>query len=161
MDDELQIAYLAGIIDGEGTITIHRHRQHNRPTYQMRPRLIVSNTNRLLLGELQRRHGGTVITNNQRKKHKPHHKDVYLWRVCGTDELFALIQKLRPHLIVKGALAEVMLKYLASRQQARREALEARTRQPPYSKAEIAAYETMCDMNRRVPYGAQEPEDQD
>ena len=104
--------YLAGIVDGEGSLLLHKHRQYGRSTYQFRPRLSVGNTHRGLMEEMQRRHGGTLISVGRRQ---PHHKDMYHWRVFAIPELVKLIPKIRPHLIVKARQADLLLEFLRLR----------------------------------------------
>lgn len=135
-----EAAYLAGIIDGEGTITIHRHKQHGRVTYQLRPRLIVSNTDMRLMRHLEGRYGGRIVA----AQPKPRHKQAFLWRVCGMADILKLVEDVRPHLIVKAAQADAMLSFIRSR--AAKNAVKAGA---PYSDAEMAAYWTMFTLNRR------------
>ncbi len=136
-------AYLAGIVDGEGTITIHRHRQHNRDSYQLRPRLIVANNHRGLLDALAERHGGSVIS--QPIPRGVRRSPSFIWRVCSTDDILRLARAMRPHLIVKAAQADIMIAYLESRLTAR---IAAR-RAGPYTDENLASYEAIRALNDR------------
>lgn len=136
-------AYLAGIIDGEGTITIHRHQQYNRQSFQLRPRLIVANTNRPLIEELKRRHGGSVISNGVRKEGW---KEALLWRVCGTGQILTILNGARPFLIVKARQADIMLAFLNSRRSAQQGINWFRS----YTDEDIDAFEQIRAMNTRI-----------
>lgn len=55
-----KIAYLSGVIDGEGTITIMKNQQYQRNTIQFRVCLTVGNTNKELIEWIQSEFGGTI-----------------------------------------------------------------------------------------------------
>jgi hypothetical protein len=94
-----QLAYLAGIIDGEGTFYIsngdHRHR------------ILVVNTDEILIKWLQDNFGGLVY--KRTSKAHPNWKMKYEWLICKTD-ITILCEALLPFLICKKRQAEVMLK---------------------------------------------------
>ena len=142
--DEIKIAYLAGVVDGEGTITIHKHKFYGREAYQLRPRLIVSNTDAALLKELQRRHGGTITSHREATAKS---KKCYLWRVAAIDEIFNLVSAMRPHLLVKGKQADLILDFLRSRRAAR---MTGQKKFRPYLPRDFAAFEAIKIENRRT-----------
>lgn len=67
-------AYLAGIIDGEGTVTLTRHHKNETPT----ARVSVANNNLKLLEWIKSIVGGVIVS---KKKYKTHHRDSYVWYV--------------------------------------------------------------------------------
>jgi hypothetical protein len=95
-------AYLAGIIDGEGTVTLSRHHKNEMSS----PHVSVANNNRKMLEWIRSRVGG-VITN--KRKNKPHHHASYVWSVCFNRALVVL-QEVSEFLIVKKPHAELILK---------------------------------------------------
>lgn len=99
-----EMAYLAGIVDGEGSIGIARHRvtKHNR-TY-FRPHLTISNTNEDLLEWLQARHfRGNLVMNT---KHRPYFKIAW-----GGFSVAEVLKALLPYLVIKRRHAELLIEF--------------------------------------------------
>lgn len=101
-------AYLAGIIDGEGCITILR-RKHvergQRPRYALE--VVVINTDVRLIEWLQARFGGSV---NRRKIECDRWADSFRWRSSNLHSE-AILRRVRPFLIIKAAQADLALKF--------------------------------------------------
>lgn len=129
--------YLAGMIDGEGTITIHKHPQHRRQTMALRPRLIVSNTHHGVLLAIVGWYGGTIIEQPLR----PGHRRAYLWRCCGMDHIQRTVTAIRPWLIIKAERADLMLEFLAIRADRGRQT---------YGEREFAIYKRIAELNNRL-----------
>jgi len=91
-DDTPRLAYLAGIIDGEGTIYIRLA----KPSGQLRLRLQVVNTNKTLMSWLTDNFCGHVNLNRR----SGGHKDCYTWYESG-DKAVALLKKVKPYLVIK------------------------------------------------------------
>lgn len=70
-------SYLAGIIDGEGSICLTRHGKNEFA----RPRVSVASTTREMVDFLKITFGGHIST--KRKKKKFYHKEAYIWAVSG------------------------------------------------------------------------------
>jgi hypothetical protein len=71
---EVEKAYLAGIVDGEGTVTLMKHHQNETPT----PYVSVANNSLKLLEWIKARVGGVIVS---KKKSKPHYSNSYAWSV--------------------------------------------------------------------------------
>lgn len=98
-------AYFAGIVDGEGTITLSRlHRSENR-----RVVVSVSSTERILLEYLQRAVcAGTITT---KKTAAPQHAPGYAWSVRGRQAI-ALLSQIAPYLrTYKARRARLLLEH--------------------------------------------------
>lgn len=93
------IAYLAGLIDGEGSISF----KSNQPT------IYVYNNSFLLMGFLRKSIGGSII---KRKRRNPKWKQNYIWSIGGVRNVAYLLAKSMPYLIVKRLRAEEMLAIL-------------------------------------------------
>jgi hypothetical protein len=111
---EIDHAYLAGIIDGEGTVSITRSktRKNGRDLVAYQPELTVSNTNLILLGSLHGRFGGHLV-----KANIPAHKN---WRqgyilFFRRKEMLMLLPKVIPHLTAKRQKAELLFEYMSTR----------------------------------------------
>lgn len=131
-------AYLAGLIDGEGSIQARW-----RPKAQSYETIVsVSNTDRAMIDWIRERWPGHVLV-NRHVSGPSHHKDVLVWRVQSARAV-AVIEDVVEFLITKRERADVLL------------ALAATTRQPGrrgYTPEEHAARQAMCDrmrvLNRR------------
>lgn len=101
---EAEIAYIAGIIDGEGSISFSY-----RPRGIVVPLVQVSNTHLALIEWLGAAiSGGSICIDYGRKRRPAHHKPTHMWRCSGAvaRELVSIIQ---PHLIVKRRQADLLL----------------------------------------------------
>jgi len=101
------VIYLAGIIDGEGSIVLHR--RPNRYDYNLI--LCVGNTSERLLHWIADRFGGAIYPLKQRQVH---HRPAWMWTASGSSAA-ATLQRVRPYLIVKSTQAWLGLEYLATR----------------------------------------------
>lgn len=106
--DKIINAYLAGIIDGEGHISINRTKtcpqRRINPRYQAE--VIVVNTDVRLMEYLVEHAGGSFY---KRKRAKEWHKDTYSWKVTSTTAR-DLCKKLLPYLFLKKGQAECIVK---------------------------------------------------
>lgn len=100
------VAYLAGIIDGEGTLSLHSRNKSGSTQIIFN----VSNTCLPLLKHLKRVTGtGTIACCNRPKN--PKWKIGYNWRVPQSSAYW-LLPLLLPHLVVKKKQAKILLHYL-------------------------------------------------
>lgn len=97
-----EAAYLAGLIDGEGSIVITRQRATG-------PKLMLWNSNKPMIDWLVRHAGGTGYRQDRRGKQL-----CWLWNVSPSGIEPILIQ-LYPYLVAKRRQARVMLMYLEHR----------------------------------------------
>jgi hypothetical protein len=109
-----EIAYLAGIIDGEGCIYIGNfscNKKTGVPYYQTN--IQVTNTDKKLIDWLFNVFGGLV--NTRTKKGMPHNsrKQVYVWTASG-ERVTHLAEIILPYLIVKTKQCEIMIKMRAT-----------------------------------------------
>jgi len=101
-------AYIAGIIDGEGTITLTRkHRNENRQLA-----ISISNTERNLLDYILIAVGAGKITT--KRTYKSHHKPSFTYAIYNRQALF-LLEQVHPYLrTYKARRSELLLKnYIA------------------------------------------------
>lgn len=99
--EEVEKAYIAGIIDGEGTITLTRHHRNETPA----PNVSISNNDLTLLHWIKRKVGGTIITKGKKKQH---HKESYTWHL-RFDKAIGLLNEIRDYLIIKRQHADLII----------------------------------------------------
>lgn len=98
-----ELAYIAGIIDGEGTITLMRHHSNQTPS----PEISVANTSFRLLQWLKKTVGAGVII--KKKIYQSHHTPSYVWTLRSNAAL-TLMQAALPWLMIKDRRAKLILK---------------------------------------------------
>jgi len=119
MSDKAMYGYVAGIIDGEGTITIGRNEYTNTKTGKYRHGqayhgvhyasvISVKNTDERLMKWLKSRFGGEYYTE---KRTNETWKDSYKWYHCAKDKESFLLSIL-PYLVIKREQAKILLEFL-------------------------------------------------
>lgn len=108
---EATLAYVAGIIDGEGCIRIKRRRgwREGSPRYDLE--ITVTNTEKALLLWLQENLGcGSIYDKDRSAARKPHWNPTFAWRVT---ELKAadLLRRIHPYLVIKKSQCETALEF--------------------------------------------------
>lgn len=103
--DELELAYLAGFFDGEGTITIH-HRNAETKQNWYRVCASVSSTNKEMPCWFKELFGGSVSTQLRGENRK----DIYTWQVTSLAAV-RFIEVIKPHLRMKSQQAEIALDF--------------------------------------------------
>lgn len=96
-------AYLAGIIDGEGTMTLARQRRNETPV----PTVSIANNNLEPLKRVKCWLGGGSIVH--KKKRKAHHSESYAW-IIRHDKALRLLKDVQPYLIVKRPQAGLIIR---------------------------------------------------
>lgn len=113
---ETELAYIAGIIDGEGTISLSRNKAlHSLTGYRFQPRLTIANSNLELIHWLRERLSlgkPCVITSHSWRANKP----VYVCSMMSF-RVIGLLKQILPYLIVKKEQAKLVMKYGELRKQ--------------------------------------------
>lgn len=91
---EIDIAYMAGIVDADGCISVTNHPKNK---YW---RLTINNTNKPLMDWIENKFGVGGV-NKERRKRPKNHKKVYVFLVAAQKELYEMIKRIEPYLIVK------------------------------------------------------------
>ena len=102
-------AYLAGIIDGEGTIRVNRttHRHYVGQDYQYDAAISVGMTNRNVIEILSKYLGAKMYI----ERVPENRKQIYRWVVSGNRIIPKILKKILPYLIVKKKQAELVLMF--------------------------------------------------
>ncbi len=107
--EETDLAYAAGIVDGEGWVSF-LHCGKERKSLSLT--VAVSNTNILLLQWLKSSFGGNAYLS--RDGHRLNRKDVYTWGIFSLPAL-EFLKLIYPYLRLKKSQAEIAIKFLEMR----------------------------------------------
>lgn len=139
-----QAAYLAGLLDGEGTITVSRQTNQKGMLggFAYRPYVAVSNTDLRLLEWCQRTTGFGHVRKSSRPK--AGHKQGYAWEVWS-QKAGQLLRAVLPYLVIKRGQSELLLSLIEStRDGVGRSGLTAQERE-----LKIGVYESVKILNKR------------
>ena len=92
MEKQILHAYLAGLIDGEGTVTLTKERSYSK---FRAPVVSMASTSIELIDIFIQHYGGTRCS---KKKYKEHHKDSYTWRLSNNKALI-LLNDILPYML--------------------------------------------------------------
>lgn len=107
---ETEKAYLAGLIDGEGTVSIVRLHSRGQGFEHYVASVEISNTDMRMIDWVAKRLGGSIVAN--RRKVVAGHKVVY--RIGLRNRLAeAVLREVMPFLVVKGRQAELVMELRA------------------------------------------------
>ncbi|RPI32542.1 MAG: hypothetical protein EHM70_08685 [Chloroflexota bacterium] len=93
MVSDAEAAYTAGIIDGEGSVSLTRNRKFRWPS----PQVSVASNDRELLEWLRHLFGGTIVVKQPRK---PAHSLSFEWKLTDRRAL-CFLQIVRPYLVIQ------------------------------------------------------------
>jgi len=110
-----EAAYLAGMIDADGTITLTKTKNNSRNTSYIYPKVMIYNTNENLMKWIVSKLGGKYII-SVKKGHGKAKKDCYRYDVYGREKQIAFLEKIIPFMIIKKDRATLVKKYLEKRQ---------------------------------------------
>jgi hypothetical protein len=147
---ETDYAYLAGVIDGEGTITFSRipTRRNGRVYCNYSPHLSISNTDLGMMKSLKRRFGGGLV-----RVAPPSNK---LWKrgnilYFRREEMLTLLPKVTPYLTGKKRKAELLLEYMTTRTESVRQDKNGRYVGIPLTDRQRKIISEIRKRNRRGP----------
>ena len=98
---DTELAYAAGLFDGEGSISLVRQKNNRSHSPQV---AVASNDCEVLLW-LQKRFGGSIVTKQPRKST---HSVSYDWRLTDRRAL-AFLQMIRPYLVIQRKIRRIDL----------------------------------------------------
>ena len=113
MSIETDRAWMAGIVDGEGTIAFERHSitrysyNHYYPTVQ----LVNTNVNTFPL--FMEEYGGYMSMVSDKRAIATRHKQAYRW-LCDMDRMEQFLTDIRPYLRLKSEQCGILLDYIAN-----------------------------------------------
>lgn len=101
-------AYLAGIIDGEGSIVVSKSSGKNGRSLCYQPYIAVSNTEKGLIDWLYNTFGGTRTGYTRKQLPKNSRKEVFKWQVTGNN-IDIICKLIRPYTTIKKGQVDAML----------------------------------------------------
>lgn len=101
--NEASLAYIAGLFDGEGSVTITRRKQWNYFFLT----ITITNTNKDVISKLQELLGGSV---HHKIYKNPKYKQGWYWQ-ANTKRAGLILEKLLPYLIIKRGKAEIAIQF--------------------------------------------------
>jgi hypothetical protein len=108
-----QTAYLAGVFDGEGCISLHRQiSRQGRPVYLLYVSVSMCDPQAIKL--FCERFGGKISIDNRRySRGNPNHRIIYRWTITGRKAL-PLIEELDAFIRVKRQQFDLIKKYVVN-----------------------------------------------
>lgn len=109
MASEVERAWFAGIIDGDGCITMNSPGSSAAAANkQRRPLVVIDSTDMEILEEVQRLYGGSLV---RKPKAREHHRQAWSWRLYGADLILALLREVLPfmHCTSKRGRAQMLV----------------------------------------------------
>ncbi len=152
---ELDLAWAAGFIDGEGCFCLSKNKDDRKRTEgycSHRASLAVSNTCADSVRELQRIFKCGTFT--ALKRLQPNHKPQYRWQVRDKANLIRIILSLLPYFRTKRAAAEVCIAFCIKRAAANS---KGRGRYAPYSQDDVRLVNRCREINKRNIWKPKQP----
>jgi hypothetical protein len=125
MDDQqitdTQLAWLAGIWDGEGSFCIIHTGMNNSKkgkNHHILARISMSNTNLLIINkvaEIFKKLGCNFYISQPVRKNRPYHKDNYHFSISRMTHVVIACKAMLPYLIAKKRQAEILIEFNQSR----------------------------------------------
>lgn len=113
MNTNTDHAWQAGIVDGEGCITISRQIRKGRPSPAFRATINVSNTDRRIVDPFRAAWGGEIYQRKDQRVHK-RWQDSFTWH-CPDAAVVAFLAAIKPFLRGKGEQADLVLEFIAAK----------------------------------------------
>lgn len=152
MLSETDKAWMAGFLDGDGSIYIGRQVRKNRPSPAYRVYVLVSNTNREVIEFFRDAYGGRLYNVHERRKDKRGKKwaDAWDWN-CPQAQAHKILEDVLPYLKLKRPRAEVCLEFLRNKKAFARKRREGQQGgSAPLSEDEIAFRERLYWQSREL-----------
>ncbi len=115
---EIEKSYIAGLVDGEGTIGIYPYKSpKNIYVYFFRPMIAISMTSERPILWC---YNTTGLGSNRNQLSDYGQKKLYRWQVGGELECISLIEAIKPYLLVKDEQANLLLEFFELKDEIRR-----------------------------------------
>jgi hypothetical protein len=143
--------YLAGLIDGDGTITITKRydrRKGRKPDYfTYLPTVLISNTNKKIVSYV-----ATILHKHYNPngiKKTARSKLIYVVGIYSIEKIAGLLKRIIPYLHGKRERAELLLSYCEERMKSLQKVYRSKTTRCPYTQREVELAEKLRETNKR------------
>lgn len=113
MVSDIDLAYAAGLFDGEGTFIITKGTckgQSNRPRpFYFYPAACIEIRDELIVNWMKEKFGGIIAKKSKRKEN---HSDTYIWRIRDYENLRLFINKIHPYLKIKSKQVDILNRFI-------------------------------------------------
>jgi hypothetical protein len=144
---DVELAYLAGFMDGEGTFQIVRRKDYREGQHQAA--VEVSNTDPTLIEECFKLYEKLGVTPHVRSlntnERNPRHREAWIINIGRLTDIAVVCRALIPFLVGKKSRAELLLRYCESRLKYG----VGRGGRRPWSGEELALVDSLSKLNRR------------
>ena len=107
--NDVDLAYLAGFFDGEGSINVYAQSHYSGyGTFSLRLNIQIEQVHRGVLESFQTRFGGALY---QKKRQKDSHREIFLYQIAA-QKAKPLLEALLPYLRQKKEIARLALQML-------------------------------------------------
>ena len=144
-------AYIAGIIDGEGTIGLTKHKERRTLRgWNYEPYIMVSNTSKSIMEYLKEVTGIGYYWSKTYKNMNRGWKVPFAWQTGARREIISLLEQILPYLVIKKRHAVLLLEYVKMREDQEKERIAfMKGMQIKYSKHHDEIFEKLRELNRR------------
>jgi hypothetical protein len=103
---KVEKAYIAGFIDGEGSILWNEDKPKTNPA------IFIANTDRGVLEWVKKRFIKGGLSIHKRKYRNPKYKPLYQFYIHGIKNVYDILRAIIPYLVIKKAQAQKVVKFL-------------------------------------------------
>ncbi len=111
---DINKAWMAGFIDGEGCLSIYKQIRKNRPSPSWRPFVTIANTHRGCLNIFVENYGGHIRFNSEKRSNKKtgvKWSDSWSW-YCPQSSILKLCNDLMPYFVIKKENAQILTTFI-------------------------------------------------
>jgi hypothetical protein len=135
-----EIGYIAGVLDGEGHLTLKEPKNH-RNGRNIQPLLIIANTDMNLLLKCQKILKGGTIDTVHLANNAHNSKQCFQLRIMNIPHILAILEKILPELTVKKEQAKLIMWFCKNR--------AFKPAKSPYTREEREVVERIHIFNKR------------
>lgn len=112
MEEEIDMAYAAGILDGDGSFSLLLHKSVTKDSWRSfyHPCIQLSNAYENMSKWLNNKFDGSLRI---KKPQQEHHKPLYVWSLRSREKCKILIEKIKPYLKLKKEQINIILDFLS------------------------------------------------